>query len=75
MLAINRVAFDILDFDKDGILSVLDLMRIEENFEAGCELAKEMSKVLTIYKNKNIRTKNVRVPLVIDFENFCLLVP
>lgn len=64
------MAFEILDVDKDGILSVLDLMRVMDNFDNSCELAIEINKLLEIYKNKNIRPKHVRNPFIIDFDTF-----
>eukprot|EP00347_Sterkiella_histriomuscorum_P021107 403335227 len=70
ILQLNKIAFEILDFDKDGILSVLDLIRIQDNFSSSSELAIEMNKIMEMYKNKNIRPKNVRNPFVFDFDSF-----
>lgn len=64
------MAFEILDIDKDGILNVLDLIKIQSFFEEDCELAVDLNKIMEIYKDKNVRPKYIREEYIINFETF-----
>jgi Ca2+-binding EF-hand superfamily protein len=57
---LNKIAFDFYDNDRDGVLSVLDLIKMESFFEENSEISIEIDKLLEVYKNKNLRPKYVR---------------
>lgn len=66
----NKVAFEFYDTDRDGILSVLDLIKAQNYFDEESPIGKEIANMMEIYKNKNIRPKYVRHPYEITFEKF-----
>ena len=67
----NKIAFDFYDCDRDGQLSVLDLIKIQTFFEESSEIGLEIAKLMEVYKSKNVMPKYVRHPLILNFDMFC----
>lgn len=67
---LNRIAFEFYDSDRDGALSVLDMLRLQTAFDDSSAIAREISAIMEVYENHNVRPKYVKEPLVINFERF-----
>ena len=66
-LAINKLAFDILDIDGDGELTILDLVWLCSNFTEDNLFGKSILELFEMYMEKNVRPKFVQEKLNINF--------
>lgn len=56
----NKIAFEFYDIDKDGKLSILDLIRLQTSFDDACEIGQEINQLMELYQSTNIRPKYVK---------------
>lgn len=70
MKDLNRIAFDFYDTDRDNFLSVLDLIKMKTSFDDTSGIGKEITELMEIYQNNNVRPKYVKDPLTINFERY-----
>ena len=65
--AINKLAFDLLDIDGDGELSILDLVWLYSNFTEDISFGRKVLELFEIYMEKNVRPKFVQEKVSITF--------
>ena len=64
---LSRVAFEILDTDRDGLLSLLDLFKFAANISDYSELGQEINLLIREYKIKNVDPKYIKKEMQINF--------
>lgn len=67
-LAVNKLAFDILDIDGDGELTILDLVWLCSNFTEDNKFGKNVLDLFEVYMDKNVRPKFVQEKVSITLQ-------
>lgn len=63
--ALDKMAFNLLDLDGDGVISTMDLNWLYSNFEF-TKLGKQINQLFEFYMEKNVRPKNLKIKLLLD---------
>ena len=75
MKDLNRIAFDFYDFDRDHLLSVLDLIKLQTSFDDSSTIGQEVGELLDTYQGFNIRPKYVKERFTLNFDRFHTMIP
>jgi hypothetical protein len=72
---LNRIAFMFYDVDSDHNMNILDIIKMQTQFDDLSSINKEIALIMEEYKNINIRPKYVKDRQIINFERFNQIVP
>jgi hypothetical protein len=72
---LNRIAFMFYDVDSDHMINILDIIKIQTQFDDLSPINREMALIMEEYKNINIKPKYVKDRMTINFEKFNAIVP
>ena len=67
---LNRIAFSFYDTDNDQALNILDILKMQTQFDDTSFIGKEIAKIMHVFKETNIRPKYVKERVMINFERF-----
>ena len=70
-----RLAFNLIDLDQDGILSILDINWLCDNFGGSTKFGKMVHEILQLHMEKNVRPKYIKQKYIVDYSIFASLVP
>ena len=72
---LNRIAFRFYDVDADHFMNILDIVKIQTQFDDLSLVNKEIALIMDEYKDINIKPKYVKDRVTINFEKFNAIIP
>eukprot|EP00351_Strombidinopsis_sp_SopsisLIS2011_P000603 CAMPEP_0116885346 /NCGR_PEP_ID=MMETSP0463-20121206/18652_1 /TAXON_ID=181622 /ORGANISM="Strombidinopsis sp, Strain SopsisLIS2011" /LENGTH=104 /DNA_ID=CAMNT_0004543587 /DNA_START=526 /DNA_END=840 /DNA_ORIENTATION=- len=72
---IHQICFNLMDIDGDGIISVLDLIKIVSHLSEEMPLGQEAMKLLEKYMDHNVRKFSATKKLELDYSTYHAIIP
>lgn len=70
----NKVCFEILDIDRDGLLNVVNLLHLNKNLPKNSTIGREILKVINFLLERNLYSKSLMTRVEINLEVFLKIV-